>query len=78
VNQPLEIIFGTAPERDLPVYIKVVGHGHERPVLAHSLLTLKAHRGSLTADDICGIPDCYHGVHMTIGSGPGSVTRVID
>ncbi|NKM89784.1 hypothetical protein [Rhizobium leguminosarum] len=78
VNQPLEIIFGTAPERDLPVEIKVVGHGHERPVLAHSRLTLKAHRGSLTADDICGIPDGYHGVHMTIGSGPGSVTRVID
>ena len=78
VNQPLEIIFGTAPERDLPVEIKVVGHGHERPVLAHSRLTLKAHQSSLTADDICGIPDGYHGVHMTIGSGTGSVTRVID
>lgn len=78
VNQPLEIIFGTAPERDLPVELKVVGHGHERPVLAHSRLTLRAHQNSLTADDVCGIADGYHGVHMTIGSGTGSVTRVID
>ncbi|MBY5326279.1 hypothetical protein [Rhizobium leguminosarum] len=78
VNQPLEIIFGTAPERDLPVELKVVGHGHERPVLAHSRLTLRAHQSSLTADDVCGIPDGYHGVHMTICSGTGSVTRVID
>ncbi|WP_027664721.1 hypothetical protein [Rhizobium leguminosarum] len=78
VNQPLEIVFDTAPERDLPVELKVVGHGHERPVLAHSKLTLHAHQGLLIAEDVCGIADGYHGIHMAIGSGPGSVTRVID
>ncbi|OWV81957.1 hypothetical protein ATY77_01545 [Rhizobium sp. R634] len=78
VNQPLEIVFDTAPERDLPVEIKVVGHGHERPVLAHAKLTLHAHQGLLIAEDVRGIADGYHGIHMTIGSGPGSVTRVID
>jgi hypothetical protein len=79
VNQPLEIVFDTAPGRDLPVELKVVGHGHERPVLAHSKLTLHAHQGGLLiAEDVCGIADGYHGIHMTIGSGPGSVTRVID
>ncbi|MBY4627800.1 hypothetical protein [Rhizobium croatiense] len=78
VEQPLEIIFDTAPERDLPVEIKVVGHGHERPVLAHAKLTLRAHQSRLIAEDVCGIADGYHGIHMTIGSGPGSVTRVID
>ncbi|MBB3916773.1 hypothetical protein [Rhizobium fabae] len=78
VNQPLEIIFDTAPARDLPVELKVVGHGHERPILAHAKLTLRAHQDRLTVDDVCGIADGYHGIHMTIGSGPGSVTRVID
>ncbi|RWX08096.1 hypothetical protein EHI42_29225, partial [Rhizobium hidalgonense] len=78
VNQPLEIIFDTAPERDLPVELKVVGHGHERPVLAHAKLTLHAGQSRLTAEDVCGIADGYHGINMTIGSGPGSVTRVID
>ncbi|MFB2604142.1 hypothetical protein ACE04B_19430, partial [Rhizobium phaseoli] len=78
VNQPLEIVFDTAPARDLPVELKVVGHGHERPVLAHSKLTLRAQQSRLVAEEVCGIADGYHGVHMTIGSGPGSVTRVID
>ncbi|PCD68725.1 hypothetical protein [Rhizobium phaseoli] len=78
VNQPLEIVFDTAPARDLPVELKVVGHGHERPVLAHSKLTLRARQSRLIAEEVCGIADGYHGVHMTIGSGPGSVTRVID
>ena len=78
VKEPLEIIFDTAPARDLPVKIEVIGHGHERPVLEQSQLTLRAHQSRLIADDISGIPDGYHGVHLTIGSGPGSVTRVID
>ena len=78
VNQPLEIIFDTAPERDLPVELKVIGHGHERPVLAHSKLTLHAHQNRLVAENVSGIADGYHGIHMTIGSGTGSVTRVID
>ncbi|WP_244564500.1 hypothetical protein [Rhizobium sullae] len=78
VNQPLELIFDTAPERDLPIELKIVGHGHERPVLAQSHLTLRAHQSRLTAGDVLGIADGYHGVHLTIGSGPGSVKRVID
>ncbi len=78
VNQPLELIFDTAPERDLPIELKIVGHGHERPVLAQSHLTLRAHQNRLTAGDMLGIADGYHGVHLTIGSGPGSVKRVID
>ncbi|APO72453.1 hypothetical protein IE4872_PD01936 (plasmid) [Rhizobium gallicum] len=78
VNQPLELVFDTAPQRDVPVELKVIGHGHERPVLAHSLLTLRAHQSRLIAENVCRIADGYHGVHLTIGSGPGSVTRVID
>ncbi|MBX4867557.1 hypothetical protein HJA87_20160 [Rhizobium bangladeshense] len=78
VREPLEIIFDTAPERDLPVEIKIVGHGHERPVLVQSKLTLHAHQARLIVEDVSGIADGYHGIHMTIGSGPGSVIRVID
>lgn len=74
----LELVFGAAPASDLPVHIAVKSHGHERAALAEVDTVLKAGQSTLTIPETAGISDGYHGVRITIGSGAGTVTRVID
>lgn len=74
----LELVFGAAPANDLPVHIAVKSHGHERASLAEVDTVLKAGQSSLTIPGTTGISDGYHGVKITMGSGAGTVTRVID
>jgi hypothetical protein len=74
----LELVFGAAPASDLPVHIAVKSHGHERAALAEVDTALKAGQSSLTIPETIGIADGYHGVRITLGSGSGTVTRVID
>ncbi|APG94901.1 hypothetical protein [Sinorhizobium americanum] len=78
VDSALELVFDAAPEVDLPVFVEVYSHGHDRAVLARAAATLGAREIRLTISETLGIPDGYHGVRLTIGSGAGTVTRVID
>ncbi|MCA1406483.1 hypothetical protein I6F26_18845 [Ensifer sp. IC3342] len=78
VEEILEIVFDAAPGADLPVFVEVYSHGHDRAVLAQVAATLGATETGLAIPETLGIPDGYHGVRLTIGSGAGTVTRVID
>ncbi|ASY65208.1 hypothetical protein SJ05684_b42260 (plasmid) [Sinorhizobium sojae CCBAU 05684] len=78
VDQALEIVFDTPPGRDLPVLVEVVSHGHDRAVLARAEALLKSAETRLSIAETRGLPDGYHAVRLTIGSGAGTVTRVID
>ncbi|UTY45980.1 hypothetical protein EPK84_03250 (plasmid) [Sinorhizobium fredii] len=78
VGSALELVFDAPPEVDLPVLVEVVSHGHDRAVLARVAATLGAAETRLAIPETLGIPDGYHGVRLTIGSGAGTVTRVID
>lgn len=78
VGQPLELIFDTAPENDLPVHVAVKSHGHERALLADVDTVLTAGQTRLEILETLGITDGYHAVKLTIGSGTAKVERVID
>ncbi|WP_026187220.1 hypothetical protein [Ensifer sp. BR816] len=78
VASALELDFDSPPGSDLPVLVEVVSHGHDRAVLARATATLGAAETRLSIPETLDIPDGYHGVRMTIGSGAGTVTRVID
>ncbi|QFI69134.1 hypothetical protein [Sinorhizobium alkalisoli] len=78
VDEALEVIFDTPPGRDLPVLVEVVSHGHDSAVLARAEVLLGAHETRLSIPGTRGLPDGYHAVRLTIGSGAGTITRVID
>jgi hypothetical protein len=78
VAAPLELLFDAPPAKDVPVHIVVSSHGHDRAVLADVKTVLIAGDTSLTIPETLGIADGYHGITVTMGSGAGTVTRVID
>ncbi|WEX91255.1 hypothetical protein PZN02_004901 [Sinorhizobium garamanticum] len=78
IMEALEIVFDAAPGNELPVAVEVYSHGHDRAVLARAEATLGAAETRLVIPETLGIPDGYHGVRLMIGSGAGTVTRVID
>ncbi len=78
VRSALELVFDAPPGSDLPLSVEVYSHGHDRAVLARAAATLGAAETRLSVPETLGIPDGYHGVRLTIGSGVGTVTRVID
>lgn len=78
IDKALEIVFDAPPGRDLPVLVEVLSHDHDRAVLARAIATLGANETRLAIPETLRLPDGYHGVRLTIGSGAGTVTRVID
>lgn len=78
IGEALEIVFDAPPGSDLPVCVEVFSHGHDRAVLARAEATLGASETRLAIPGTLGLPDGYHGVRLTIGSGAGTVTRIID
>lgn len=78
VDEALEIVFDAPPGSDLPVLVEVSSHGHDRATLARAAAALGAGQTRLKIPETIGIPDGYHSVRLTIGSGAGTVTRVID
>jgi len=78
VNAPLELVFDTAPQEALPVHVVVTSHGHDHTRLVDVETVLDAGQAALIIPQTVGITDGYHGIKVTIGSGTGSVTRVLD
>lgn len=78
VGSALELLFDAPPGSDLPLLVEVYSHGHDRAVLARATPTLGAAETRLSIPETLAIPDGYHGVRLSIGSGASTVTRVID
>ncbi|MDO1585283.1 hypothetical protein [Rhizobium oryzicola] len=78
VGTPLELVFDQGGGEPLPVTVEIYSHGHDKAVLARAKAVLQADQGSLAFPEVIGLPDGYHGIRLTIGSGTGSVTRNLD
>ncbi|MDQ0457856.1 hypothetical protein [Rhizobium paknamense] len=77
VCSPLVLIFDRPADRDLPVSVEIVSHGHDRAMLARESLILKAGETRLSVPHQA-LPDGYHGVKVKVGEGEASARRSMD